>query len=247
MDVVDLSEEYSRELLEKFYNELMIPCFGMFASELDTIDVFQNQLETQTAPKTGFSPAGYRLRILLAIDKKTGSLASCVCCELYPRSRCSLMTYIVTHPNYRRSGLIKLLVKEMFDKMDQDCKKISDGSLRAVFLESNDDSKISSEEDVMNPRIRTEILKKLGWNPLHFQYIQPPLSESQPACKHLVLYIHEKFLLELKADETNVSISTIRDFLREFWSVLVSKPELDHDFMEMMESLQRKDVDELWG
>ena len=153
-------------LIEKFYNELLIPNFGIFPDELDSLENFKLALDSKFQ---------YQLNIILLFDDET-LVAGCSY-EFYPKSKCSLLTYIAVSKNHQGLGLSKILINELLNQLSQnhpDCL--------ALLCESNSDK---VKGDVMDPKLRRKVLNNIGFQFLDFDYIQPPLSTEQEKCKDL--------------------------------------------------------------
>lgn len=72
-----------------------------FADKLEPLDVWQRALRGELA---------YALTVRLAIEN--AAIVGGICYELYPRSGCGLMTYMVVAPDARRRGLGEQLFRE---------------------------------------------------------------------------------------------------------------------------------------
>ena len=46
-EFVDLRQNYNKELLVKFYNDMMVPNFGQFEDELEDVEIWIDLLENQ--------------------------------------------------------------------------------------------------------------------------------------------------------------------------------------------------------
>lgn len=75
-------------------------------------------------------------------------------------------------------GLSKILMSEIQSQL-----KIHHENIKALFTESNSD-KVDESKDVMNPKLRRQILNRLGFFYLDFDYIQPPLSKESDKCNY---------------------------------------------------------------
>jgi GNAT superfamily N-acetyltransferase len=75
-----------------------------FADKLEPIEIWQRALRGELA---------YELTVRLAVDRdRDGAIVGGICYELYPRSRCGLLTYMVVAPAARRRGLGERLFRE---------------------------------------------------------------------------------------------------------------------------------------
>jgi len=228
-EFVDLRQNYNKELLVRFYDTMMVPNFGQFEDELEDVEIWIELLES---PK---SEDQFNLHILLALQKdgaeKKTILGGCAC-EYYPQSNCGLLTYIAVDPAHRSKGISGHIVQQVLSTLNGDAVKGGKPGLSALFLETNDATKVSAEKDVMDPLVRHKVLNRLGFSILGFQYVQPALSEEQQKCVDLLLAVHKNFLKEEeKGDKKQkyLESSIILAFMREFFVVLMGEAVLDTD------------------
>jgi hypothetical protein len=83
----------------------------------------------------------------------------------------------------------------------------------------------------MNPKLRRQILNRLGFFYLDFDYIQPPLSKESDKCKDLLLSVHKDYLISDK-----IKSHILVDWLEEFWETLSDLKDLD--WIETKEKLE---------
>lgn len=222
MRVINLVDEVNRsEWLVRFYEELLEPAFGAFPDELDSLSTFYYAINN-------LSVEPYKLHITLLVDS-CKILAGC-CYEYYPKSNCCLLTYIVVSDDCKGKGLSKDLIIEMFQQIQSHY-----GKIEAVFAESNSDS-VDKSKDVMNPKLRRQILNRLGFSYLDIDYVQPPLSEELGKCRDLLLGVHKDYLVEGK-----IKSFIVLNWLEEFWGVLCGDSYLqDEDWIEIQKRLESK-------
>lgn len=223
MRVIHLVDEVNRsEWLVRFYEELLEPAFGSFPDELDSLSNFYyaiNNLSTEP----------YKLHITLLVDS-CKILAGC-CYEYYPKSDCCLLTYIVVDDGCKGMGLSKTLIIEMLQQIQSHY-----GKIKAIFAESNSDS-IDESKDVMNPKLRRQILNKLGFSYLDINYIQPALSEELVKCRDLLLGVYQDYLVEGR-----IKSIIVLNWLEEFWNILCGDDYLeDKDWIEIQNKLESSD------
>jgi ribosomal protein S18 acetylase RimI-like enzyme len=185
----------------RFHGELLEPAFGMFADELDTLETFRSLQASGTQ------------QVLAAVGA-SGTLAGGCCVEAFARSRCALVTYLVVKPEFQRRGIARALLSAALALQPSDT--------RAVLLETHDDSVQAA--DVMQPRVRRRVLRRLGFRCLNLPYVQPRLSHASRKCRNLILAAHEAFALDPDA---------VAGFLREFYESLQQHPS-DEDLAAML-------------
>jgi len=240
-EFVDLRKDYDKELLVRFYNDMMVPNFGQFEDELEDVEIWIDLLENQK------SEDQFALHILLALQKTTQDgaekkviLGGCAC-EYYPRSNCGLLTYIAVDPTQRSKGISHHIVQNVLSTLNGDAVKGGKPGLSALFLETNDATKVDAEKDVMDPLVRHKILNRLGFSILGFSYVQPALSPEQQKCVDLLLAVHKNFLTneEGETPKKYLDSSIILEFMREFFIVLMGEAVLatDEDFLIMKKQL----------
>eukprot|EP01100_Stratorugosa_tubuloviscum_P006496 TRINITY_DN2801_c0_g3_i2.p1 TRINITY_DN2801_c0_g3~~TRINITY_DN2801_c0_g3_i2.p1 ORF type:complete len:305 (-),score=141.69 TRINITY_DN2801_c0_g3_i2:90-938(-) len=230
--------ELKWNLLNRFYNELMIPNFPD-GDELDPIDVWIEM----------FSPNNslYRttiLQITLAFEKNDENLELILggaVNEYYPRSQCGLISYIVVNQKIRGSNIGTILADQSFIVLNSFAQFFhSIPKCRVIFAETNSPDLVSPEQDVMAPRIRCKVLHKMGFSLVNFNYIQPPLSENQSAAYNLLLIaLKTNEICQFDPIQSKYYIlnNHLRWFLEEFWDS-VDYPTEGKDWESQIEQLK---------
>jgi hypothetical protein len=182
-------------LLDRFHG-------GLYRSE------FAAQAEPLEAWKWALwsGEAGYRLTIRLALDG--GEIVGGIAFELYPRSRCGLVTYLVVAPQARRTGLGKELRTGAARTL------YADGA-RAVFGEVNDPRAPHSYETPETSWRRLERYLRWGSRVLDIKYAQPSLGPGLERDRGLVLVRHAGDAPPLD----RMPGAIVREFIREFYEV----------------------------
>lgn len=221
MKTINLNDEINKnEWLVRFYEELLVPNFSQFPDELDGLDTFYNVLNN-------ISKSLYTLHITLLVEEDR--ILAGASYEYYPKSKSALLTYIVVSDVSKGIGLSKIIMSEIKNQLN-----IHHGEIKALFAESNSD-KVDEFKDVMNPKLRRQILNKLGFEYLDFDYIQPPLSDKSDKCKNLLLAVHKDYL-SINGFEN----STLLNWLEEFWQTLIGDYYLkDLDWIKTKENLDK--------
>jgi GNAT superfamily N-acetyltransferase len=210
MEIVDLRKQYDKDLLAKFYNECMIPSFGMFADELEDLSVWEGNITREEIPDR------YKLHVLVIREKSAPDvLLGGVATEFYPKSGCALLTYIVTSPAARGKGVSRPLVEEVIKVMDADAKEAGFPACKAIFLETNDETKVDASADVMAPKIRQQIFEKLGFVLLKFGYVQPPLGPDKQPCDNLILGVYKRDVDKDLSFDSHTLLEWVTEFSEE--------------------------------
>lgn len=219
MVIKDLNSS-DHQLLELFYKDLLLPAFGMFRDELEPLSVFQTALQNQTASE-------YKLHVSVVLNNDQ-IIAGCSY-ELYPKSCCGLITYISVKKEFQGKGYGRLLVNHVLSIM-------SGYGVKALFLETNKDN-VSAEVDVMTPVVRRNVLRRLGFQVVDVDYVQPALSSDRSKCRDLFLGVHENFL-----ENGMLSSSCLVEWLTEFYEVLMGDgARTDPDLLAIRSALELKE------
>jgi len=182
--IVDVAAE-DAELLARFYRELYLP---EFATQREPLDAWQAAL-------AGDQP--YRMFLRLAVDGD--DIVGGVTYELYPRSECGLITYVVVAPRARGAGLGKQLVLGP-------AYALSALGARYVFGEMND------------PRLRggwerIERFQRWGCRVVDARYVQPALGPGLQRDRGLLLIAHPPYFAD------GVDGAVLRAFIGELYEV----------------------------
>ena len=165
-------------LVERFYREVYLP---EFAAHREPLEAWQRAL-------AGEAPYRMRLRIEVDGDQIQGGLAS----ELYPRSACGLVTYLVVAPAWRGRGLGRRWLAEAAAELRAE-------GARAVF----------GEVDRREPE-RLARFRRWGARAVDVPYVQPALGEGLARDRELVLIALDEPRAELPGE-------LVRAFLAEFY------------------------------
>jgi hypothetical protein len=170
-EIVTLRDRAEHEpLLERFHRDLYL---SAFAAQAEPLEVWKWALWSQEAP--------YRMRVQLALDG--ADIVGGIAFELYRRSNCGLVTYVVVAPAARRSGLGKTLRTGAARTL------YADGA-RAVFGEVNDPRVPHSYESAEETWRRLERYQRWGSRVLDIRYVQPSLGPGLERDRGLVLLRH---------------------------------------------------------
>jgi len=218
LEIVDLrgepDEVAGRALLQAFYRELYLPAFPI-PSERESLDTWESYLwgERRHGPaKLHVLVAGTALR-----DAARRRIGGGMVFVIYPRSDCALLTYIVVSPQLRGQGLVHCLFAAALHI-------VAEQGIHMVLGEVNDPTRVSAEQDAVDPWQRLAIMQRLGGRIVDVPYVQPELGPGQGRCRDLLLLA---FPLP-DAEQDSLSSAALRDFLREFYAELgVEQPEND--------------------
>ncbi len=226
MDIIDLREVHSRDLLEQVYHELYLACFTD-PDEQEDLEQYRERLfdaqKPSPQPRTHFLVAGERLS-----DGATRVISGMMIFELYRESSCGLLTYLAVAPAGRGCGLGRTLLRRAIEILSDECA--ATGGLRAVFAETHDPHLIEAAADSMSPRERIEVMKRLGAVRVPVRYVQPELRPGDGRSRKLLL-----ITFPIVPDQPRpVSGRALLDFMHEFYRALgVAKPHEDADYQAL--------------
>lgn len=192
-------ESYSEniELINKFRDDLYYPNFPN-ENEREPFENIRNRIIYGLYPKT----------FILLMVSDSDLLGGCVY-DFYLECNSIEPIYLVVNEVYRKSGIGRSLLNEIEESHN----------FPKMFLEVDNPSIVDSKDSAMDPLIRLEIYKKLGFRVINIDYVQPPLSEG--------LDYERNLLLLFKGD--NLEKIDLIKFLKYFYKGLKyeSSPELD--------------------
>jgi len=231
-DLCDLRQQRDPELLRRVYDELYLPTF-IDPDEQETFEQYRSRLfDAQLPPPqpvTHFVVAGRNLH-----DASEAELLGFIIFETYRESGCGLLTYLVTAPAARGQGLGRRLIAEAQATLRNDVQERG-GTLRAIFAEMHDPSLVTATEDVIDPHVRLEIMRRLGAARIPIHYVQPELYPGGERSRQLFL---TTFPLGGGALVASLPVNAASEFLHEFYRALgVAAPESDADYQSMCAEL----------
>jgi hypothetical protein len=136
-----------------------------------------------------------------------------VVAELYPESRCGLLSYLAVDSDRRRGGLGRRLVVQAITALVRDAAGRG-APLQAVFAEIHDPERIDPAHDVMDPAERVSFWAKLLARKVPVPYVQPELRPGLGPVKTLDLI---SIPLGDSRDGATLPASTIQAFLEELY------------------------------
>jgi hypothetical protein len=188
---VDLRYHYDERILKKFYNDFLMPNFGIIPDELDPIDVWVDALQEENPSNI----VAHLVVVFENLPQRSGShkgtnnstqhwsgfdplglMVGGCCFEYMIASNSVLLSYFCLNERTRGKGVSKLLANQAEFMADQDAVRLRNkNKVDGFYLETNKAS-ISHDQDVMDPRDRHRILFNLGFRAINMRYVQPPLS-----------------------------------------------------------------------
>ena len=163
MDFVDLSADDPRLLA--FHRGIY---WDEFAEQHEPVESWQKALRGDD---------NYRLTVRVALEAET--IVAGIAFELYPKSRCGLITYLVVAPEWRRTGLGRRLQRQAVVEL------VAAGAL-AVLGEVND-PRTTTLEPCEVAWQRLERNQRWGARVVDIRYVQPALAPHLRRDRELLL------------------------------------------------------------
>ncbi len=158
-----------------------------------------------------------------------------VVAELFPESRCGLISYLAVDSDQRRGGLGRRLVIRAVTALVQEAAGRG-APLEAVFAEIHDPERVDPGSDVMDPAERVSFWAKLLARKLPIPYVQPELRPGLGPVRTLDL-----IALPLGGQNdgaVTLRAATVRRFLEELY-----EGESDPDLHAMLDALPGEAVE----
>ncbi|KAF0691611.1 Aste57867_17205 [Aphanomyces stellatus] len=241
--IVALHEAYDATLLDRFYNEILFPCFGIIPDEIEDLPDLHYQLKHGNSDVSG----RYLLHMLLVVREDDQSILAGVCFEYYPASNCGLITYIATHPsiNTRGLGLGRLLAAQAVDRLHTRAAEHGHKACQGIFFESNTDA---VHDDVMVPATRRAMLRQWGVCYLDMVYVQPRLADHKAPCRTLCLGVWSNAIVTTPSGDKAILAAVVLAHLIEFYTVLMGADAVttDADAIRQIAFLEARDYVYVW-
>lgn len=238
-EIIDLRQHKDCELLTKVYTDLYEKAFTD-PSEVETLDQYVTRLWNPQIPPpqpvTHFLVAGTNL-----LDVSSPQVDGFLICESYRESLCGLMTFVVIDERARGKGLARKLISYARKQLNADMRHYTDQrlGLQALFAEMHDPRQFFGE-DIIDPNLRLQIMRKLGahWLPIH--YVQPELQPGAPRSRHLLM---AAFPTSDQTCSIEMPAKIVQTFLFEFYRALgVEQPEKDNDYLSIVRELRGEQI-----
>ena len=213
-EIVTLADRAQHEaLLERFHADLYL---SAFAAQAEPIEVWKWALWSDEAP--------YRMTLQLALDGP--DILGGIAFELYPRSGCGLVTYVVVAPQARRSGLGKTLRSGAARTL------YADGA-HAVFGEVNDPRAPHSYETAEESWTRLLRYQRWGSRVLDIRYVQPSLGPGLERDRGLVLLRHAGDAPPID----RMPGAVVRAFISEFYEITEEGRPVDDELSAILDRI----------
>ena len=223
-ETVELRERADEPLLDAFYAGIYLDAF---AHQAEPLAVWKRRLWHDASPP-------YHLTIRIAgtdlRDPEHRAIHGGIVHELYPRSRCGFVTYLVVAPAHRGTGLGRRLLRESVEML----RAATDGHAY-VLGEVSDPTKQTDPAKAREARERIARFERWGARLVDAPYIQPSLGPGLPRDRALRLAM---FTADTPLPDT-ISGERLAAFLDELFTVTEGAPPTDAEFAELRHALQR--------
>ena len=164
-------------------------------------------------------------------DPRTRVLKGFSVAYYYEKHNVGLLAYNAIAPEAREKGLGKIMVQSRIQSL-KELAATSNRTLAGVFVDVNDPTKISPEEDGMDPTKRLQIFTNWGAVRTPIDYVQPPLEAGGNYCDTMLL-------LNYPVDGQYACRHDIEMFLRSMYRECRQnqRPEEDFFFRQMKAQL----------
>lgn len=216
-------------LLRQFYHELYLPEFPD-PDERESLDNMIRYLELKAQGWYGAN--NYHIVLLI----EAGRLVAGSVSDYLSAADAGVIEFLTVAPGWRRRGLGARLLRWTETTLAVDAGSRSARSLRAIIAEMHDPRIPDPHHASLEPLARARIWSGWGYRKLDFDYVQPALSASQHAARHLVLLAR---LPNGAAHYTNLRAHQLRSLLREYfyWAMRIESPERTAEYQEMSAQL----------
>eukprot|EP01100_Stratorugosa_tubuloviscum_P002031 TRINITY_DN1465_c0_g1_i6.p1 TRINITY_DN1465_c0_g1~~TRINITY_DN1465_c0_g1_i6.p1 ORF type:complete len:817 (+),score=178.59 TRINITY_DN1465_c0_g1_i6:161-2611(+) len=264
--LVDLRDDYDEELLIEFYNNLILANFPLEV-EREPLENWIKGVQTKNSMSSTFS----ELHIVLALSwSLNGNKLSKPVCgggivfDYYPVTNAGLLAYLVVDKVCRGQGMAGKLVARAVECLESIAKRRGQlAGCNVIFLETNSTSKVTPQQDVMDPRVRQIVYYKMGFRMLDFKYVMAPLGAGMEKCDFLLLTVYITSRIPTfpaaplskmwRQPKHYLPSQLLLNFIWQEWKSAFQKanipgnPDNDPDFLLMVEQLQLRDKIPLLG
>jgi GNAT superfamily N-acetyltransferase len=238
LEIVDLRETRDENLLKEIYGGLYERSFPD-DDEREDLDFWRENLWDAKPGSlvVHFLVAGHALG-----DPAARRVAGFIGSEYYPRSRVGLVTYIGVDPDWREGGIGRVLMDAAYRALASDARAAGT-SLRAVFAEIHEPTRIEPNKDSIAPRDRVAIMGRYGGRRVPIPYVQPALGEGRERAYGLMLVAFPRRRRDFarRRGVGAVPAEAVRDFLDELFEASEGQDaearRTDRDFARMLNAL----------
>lgn len=231
VEIIDLREVHDEGLLGALYQDLFLSSFPLPEEQDDPT----RWLSALWGNRRDSPSILHVLVIGLHLhDEVRRSIWGFIFASYRKTVEVGFISYIAVRAEQRRKGIGRLLLRRAIEQLESDASR-NGQVLRAVLAEVNDPTKVSRDEDSIDPRERILIMEKLGARLVPVPYVQPELRAGRGRSERMRLVV---FPIDEEPFDL-LSTSVLHDFLYMFYKGLgIEDPSKDPDFLKMCSSLQ---------
>lgn len=168
-----------------------------------------------------------------------GEPVGCSVCDYLAIANAGVVEFLMVAPTLRRLGFGGRLLRWTETTLAVDADSRSAQNLRCIVAEMHDPRCVSVPHARLDPQVRAGIWSAWGYRKLAFDYVQPALSTSQQAARHLMLLAK---ITDGEPHGTALSAHRLRTILREYfhWAMRIDTPEQLPEYLEMAAQLDER-------
>lgn len=216
-------------LLRQFYMELYLPEFPD-PDERESLDNMTHYLELKAQGWYGAN--NYHIVLLTDSGRPVAGSVS----DYLSVADAGVIEFLTVAPSSRRQGLGARLLRWTETTLAVDAGSRSARSLRAIVAEMHDPRIPDAHHASLEPTARARIWSGWGYRKLNFDYVQPALSASQHAARHLILLAK---ILNGVTHHTTLRTHHLCAILREYfyWAMRIEQPDRTAEYQQMCAQL----------
>jgi len=216
---------YDEALTARFYNALMLQNFPI-DDEREPLEAWVDRLEPKRAEKYD---KYHTQHVLVAFAKgqkdKDGLpvIAGGLIYQYFKVGNVALFAYMVIDQNFRRRGLINILIHRAIEILHREAKELGYPHCDLFLAETNG---LGVEDGVMKSADRHRVMYGLGMGHLDCAYIQPPLAEGKEPCYDLILIAHKLSpVISGSEGKKSIPVEPVKHHIREYSRVAMWNPD----------------------
>ena len=225
------------DLLRQFYQDLYLSEFPD-PDERESLDNMTHYLELKAQGWYGTN--NYHIVLLTDSGRPVAASVS----DYLSDADAGVIEFLTVAPAWRRQGLGARLLRWTETTLAVDAGSRSARALRCIVAEMHDPRVPDPHHASLDPLARARIWSGWGYRKLDFDYVQPALSATQHAARHLML------LAKIPNGSTHyasLGAHQLRAILREYflWAMRIEQPERTAEYQAMCAQLTDDDFVDL--
>lgn len=212
--------------LGRFYTEVYMDSFPN-PDERETFDSLLSYL------KDGEQATEYKYHIVIAKNENAEIVGGCIF-DYFPATNAGMIEFLAVKSDMQSSGIGTAIYKHVLSILAEDAFACGNRAVDNIFCEMD-----SPEYNQAELKKYLYFWDKQKFNRIHFDYIQPSLSQGQNSVDGLWLTVspQETICTELEGDYV---LSVIKDYMR--YAMRIDNPDEHEDFLRMKEEIGTRKV-----